>query len=341
MIPSWQHIWASIEEAVRSSHSTSEAVSKVSGIRGTRTTWNALSRAWRRYGKGKCYDALRSIQHTGFAPATPRLGLPKRYTGGMGYRRHLWVPDTQCEPGAPDNHFQALGRFVVDKGFDVVVWGGDLRDFSSLSVYDSLKRKAAEGRCKLDDVYCGNAALERYQNELTKAGVAPETHIVYGNHDCRGPLGRPGKYMADNSEDKRMFLNIEHIEDSFGWHQHEFLQPVEVDGILYCHLFPFNTRGKQTAQALKMGAGDARTQVRAVMQSCTAGHSPGIDSCFHMGPLGQRYRGLIAGSFYQHKHLYNGKASYWQGVVVKNRVKDGDYDLTEVSLEYLLEHYGD
>lgn len=364
----WSSVWPAIQEVVRYADSRDTAIAGATVVLGKSVTWEALQRAYKRYAGVGILEHLGAtpmspatfnqhlIELTGWEPSAEgpddfeeaavvppiaQLKLPVQGGNSSKPRRHLFIPDTQVEPGVPINHFRALGRFVADKGIDVVVWGGDIRDFPSLSEYENPKAKVAAGRCKLDDVRCGNEALSLYQNELVKAGFEPEeTHVVYGNHDCRGPLGRPGRYMAKNPEDAALFASVEHVEDSFGWHQHEFLQPVIVDGVAYCHLFPFNTQGKQTQPAMKFGARDAATQVKSVMGSATAGHQPGLSVAIHQTPF-TSYRGLIAGSFYQHTHSYNGHARYWQGVVVKHQVKDGWYDMMEVSLDFLLRRYGD
>jgi hypothetical protein len=46
----------------------------------------------------------------------------------------------------------------------------------------------------------------------------------------------------------------------------------------------------------------------------------------------------VAGAFYQHDEEYAGPQGnhYWRGIVYKHEVRDGDYDLMELSLPYLL-----
>jgi hypothetical protein len=49
-------------------------------------------------------------------------------------------------------------------------------------------------------------------------------------------------------------------------------------------------------------------------------------------------RGLIVGSFYQHDEEYKGYQgnNHWRGCIMKHEVKDGNYCLLELSLNYLL-----
>ena len=49
----------------------------------------------------------------------------------------------------------------------------------------------------------------------------------------------------------------------------------------------------------------------------------------------------MAGAFYSHYEKYKGPYGnqHWRGVVVKNEVKDGQYDIMKVSLKYLIDKY--
>ena len=120
-----------------------------------------------------------------------------------------------------------------------------------------------------------------------------------------------------------------------GWEVYPYLKPVTVDGVTYAHLFVKSANGRVTNT--KFGAANARTQVLREMRSCSAGHKPGLD--VHIQPIGTgSMRGLIAGSFYQHEEEYMTPQgiTYWRGVLVKHQVRNGNYDLMEVSLNYLL-----
>jgi hypothetical protein len=243
-------------------------------------------------------------------------------------------------PGAPDSHFTALGKYAVAKRPDVIVHLGDFRDMPSLSSYESLVRKAREGRCKAADIESGNAALEKFENELAKAqGYSPRKIMLEGNHDSWGEHGRIGRYLADHPDDRRLLEKVPLLERDTGWEVIPFLEPIEVQGVLMCHLFPYSTRGTVTSGSLKMGAGSASAQVKAVMKSATAGHKQGLDVAILNTPH-STHRGLIAGSFYQHSDSYMPGARFWRGVLLKTECRDGNYGLIEVSLEFLLKRYG-
>lgn len=258
--------------------------------------------------------------------------------------KHLIIPDTQVKPRVPLQHFSWIGRYIADKGPDVVVHLGDFRDMPSLSAHDSPTRKAFEHRCKKDDIDSGNLALELLENELEKRGVQPDRKVLLrGNHDGATPLGRIGRYLCNNPEDRKLITDDMFLEYKLGWEVHEFLKIVEINGILYSHLFPYGATGRVSASSLRFGAANPLIQIKNTLQSSTAGHSPGLQTAFHATPR-TVVRGIIAGSCYQHDEESFGPIGnrVWRGILVKHDIRKGNphhYDLMEVSLEYLKQRY--
>ena len=248
----------------------------------------------------------------------------------MARIRHLFIPDTQVQPGVRTNHIAALGNFIEHWRPNVIVIAGDWYDMKSLCVYDrdladvSSRRYAA-------DIKCGNDALDALMKPWAKhKRYRPRLVWTEGNHEerarrlvdmqptLRGAIEMPGDYAKVK-----------------GWEYAPFMQPVVVDGVAYCHLFARSANGRVVST--KYGSPNARTQVLREMRSCTAGHKPGID--VHVQPIGRgSMRGIIAGSFYQHDEAFMTPqgTTYWRGVLVCHEVKNGNYDLMEVSLNYLL-----
>ena len=87
--------------------------------------------------------------------------------------------------------------------------------------------------------------------------------------------------------------------------------------------------------------GMIETRIKNIGSSFTQGHA----QSFKYGELefadGNRRHGLVAGAFYSHYEKYKGPYGnqHWRGVVVKNEVKDGQYDIMKVSLDYLIAKY--
>lgn len=244
--------------------------------------------------------------------------------------RHLVIPDTQVKPGVRTNHLAALGNYIAEWKPEVIVNLGDFYDMNSLCVYDRDLAGVTHRRYA-SDIESGNRALDLLMKPwFSIKGYKPRLVYTLGNHEeralrlideqpkLRGAVDMPWDYAAMR-----------------GWHVVPYLKPIVVDGIAYCHLFAKGANGRVTNA--KFGAANARTQVLREMRSCTAGHKPGLD--VHIQPIGVgSMRGVIAGSFYQHQEGYMTPQGeeYWRGVLVKHEVRRGNYDMMEVSLNYLL-----
>ena len=119
-----------------------------------------------------------------------------------------------------------------------------------------------------------------------------------------------------------------------GWEVHEFLKPVEIDGLSYAHYFYNPMSGKAYG-------GKAPTKLNNVGFSFVQGHQQGLDMAMkHLGN-GTTIRALVAGSFYQHFEDYKGFQAndHFQGCVMLHEVKDGNYNLMELSLDYLMKEW--
>jgi hypothetical protein len=112
---------------------------------------------------------------------------------------------------------------------------------------------------------------------------------------------------------------------------------VVLQNIHYCHYFCRNSKGTITSS--KGGQSSAMAQVKNEGVSCTAGHKQGLDVHVQESS-GGRKRGIIAGSFYQHTEKYMGNGhqgqNHWHGILMKHEVDRGNYDLMEVSLNFLM-----
>lgn len=243
-------------------------------------------------------------------------------------RKHLFIPDLQVKPGVPLNHIYWIAQYAADKDVDVVILGGDVYDMPSLSTYDKRGSKAAEGRRVVADMDAGDRAMQIFSDVWWKTRYEPERHVLLGNHE-----NRLNRAMEDNP----------HLLDGMvrpyafaGWTVHDFLVPTKIDGIRYCHFFPHNSKGHVTQT--KNGAPSARAQAQRQMCSATAGHQQGIDYSVHETPDG-RVHGLVAGSCYLHDEPYMPTNNYWRGVVLKHGVKDGDYNICLVPLDFLERKY--
>lgn len=249
--------------------------------------------------------------------------------------RHFVIPDVQAQPGLNFNHLQAAGEYIAAKQPDKIIHLGDHFDMHSLSSYDKGTKKA-EGARYQDDIDAGLdamkhlmapiQALQRSQRRRKVRVYTPDMHFLIGNHEQRIE-----RHVNANPElaGKLSYSDLE--LDRWGWKVHGFLQPVNLDGVMYSHYF-YNPN---TGRAL---GGVAHTRLKNLGFSFTMGHQQGKDQAERYLNNGEVHRGLICGSFYQHEEDYKGPQGneHWRGCIMKHEVKEGNYCLMELSLAYLL-----
>lgn len=245
-------------------------------------------------------------------------------------RRHLFIPDTQVQPGVRTSHIAALGNYIAHWKPDVIVIAGDWYDMKSLCIYDRDLAEVTQRRYA-GDIKAGDDALALLQKPwIGIKNYKPRRIFTLGNHEERA------NRLVDMQPTLKGAVQMPwDYAKITGWEVYPYLQPVVVDGVAYAHLFVKGANGRVVNT--KFGAPNARTQVLREMRSCTAGHKPGID--IHVQPIGVgAMRGVIAGSFYQHDESFMSPqgTTYWRGVLMKHEVHRGQYDLMEVSLNYLL-----
>ena len=251
--------------------------------------------------------------------------------------RHLWIPDTQIRAGVPIQHIEALGNYIAEKQFEKIIVAGDWWDMPATSNWNSALTQ--EGLRIQDDIDSGNRGMDLLWRETNKYNCqrkrnrkgpySPEKHFLFGNHEHH--LERFVEQHPVISE--MIGYNMLHLE-KHGFKTYPFLEPVDIDGILYCHYFCNPMSGRAYG-------GMIETRIKNVGQSFTQGHA----QSFKYGEVeissGITRHGLVSGAFYMHNEPYKGPQgnAHWRGVIVKHEVKDGTYDIMKVSLNYLLRKY--
>lgn len=249
--------------------------------------------------------------------------------------RHLWIPDTQVREGVSTSHIEALGNYIEAKRFEKIICAGDWWDMPATSNFNTPHEQ--EGLRVIDDINSGNRAMRLLWKAVDKRNkkVRGWKHKQY-TPDCTFLMGNHEDHLSRLWEqDPRLHGLIGY--DSLHldrWKVYDFLKIVEIDGILYSHYFYNPKNGRPYA-------GMIETRIKNIGQSFTAGHL----QSFMYGELevsnGRRRHGLISGAFYAHDEPYKGPQGnhHWRGVIVKNDVRDGEYDIMKISLDYLLRKY--
>lgn len=251
--------------------------------------------------------------------------------------KHLVIPDTQIKPGVPLEHIDWIAQYAIEKRPDVIVIIGDWADMASLSSYD-IGTKSFEGRKYRDDILAANDALQRFMSPIEKEVARreekhrvrwrPRKIVTLGNHEYRIEVAieKDRKLEGLVSTKDLMF-------DQFGFEVYPFLQPVVVDGVVYCHYFASGVMGRPitTARALLM----------KLHQSCFAGHQQGRDIAYGKRADGTTMTAIICGSCYLHDEGYLNPQTnhHWRGIYMLHEVRDGQFDEMPVSLDFLREKY--
>jgi hypothetical protein len=257
------------------------------------------------------------------------------------YRRHLMIPDAQVKDGVPTEHLEALGHYIVEKQPDVIVNIGDFADMPSLSSYEKPGSKYFEGKRYTLDVHSTRKAMERllkpmkdYNASQAAKGLPlykPEMHLTLGNH-----CNRIDRAIAADPVRLDGVISVDDLGFKDDWIVHDFLKPVEIDGILYCHYFVNTLSLKKSVIG-----GTMDNKLQKIGQSFSMGHQQILQYGMRYLNSGKCHHGLVAGAFYMHDEDYMSFQGnhHWRGVVMKNEVADGEYDPCFVSLDFLLRKY--
>jgi hypothetical protein len=253
---------------------------------------------------------------------------------------HMMIPDTQCKPGVSMDYLKWVGKYIVDKKPEVIVHIGDHADMPSLSSYDRGKR-TAEGKRVQTDIEASiegmNTLLQPLwqlqQKELAIHGkvlYTPRMVITLGNHE-----ERIMRHVNSNPE-LHGFLSYDSLKyKEMGWEVYDYLEPVILNGVTYCHFMANPMTGKPYG-------GQAMNVLKNVGESFCMGHKQVLDTATRFLPAsGKQQWGIIAGACYMHDEGYKGYQGnhHWRGIVVKHNVKNGSFNPMFVDLEYLESRY--
>lgn len=239
------------------------------------------------------------------------------------------IPDTQCKPGVKLDHLKAAGHYIADKKPDVVIHLGDHWDMQSLSSYDK-GTILAEGTRYQNDIEAGHdGMLELHKGITTAKNYYPKKIFLIGNHE-----ERIMRHVKANPalEGKLSYADLE--LEYWGWKVADYLEIIKIGGVHFSHYFYNPMTGKPYS-------GKASQRLNNLGFSFVQGHQQGLDVAMKHLSNGTTIRGLVAGSFYQHNEHYKGPQGnhHWRGCLMLHEVKNGNYGLMELSINYLLKEW--
>lgn len=253
--------------------------------------------------------------------------------------RHYVIPDLQARPGDVFDHLDWIAKDIVRRKPDVIVVIGDWWDLPSLSSYSPSGGVEKEGSRLLDDIRVGEEAMLRLMQPITletqrlqrrrQRHWNPRLVFTTGNHEAR-----INRFASDDARFQGVvgehLLNVEH----FGFERYKFEQPVEIEGVWYCHYW-------KTSHSPRPIGGSIDNRLNKLGFSFVAGHEQG--KRYGDRPLanGRTIHGIVAGSCYLGREAYRGPqgANEWRGVVVLHDVRDGDFEPMFLTLRWLCREY--
>lgn len=253
-------------------------------------------------------------------------------------KRILVIPDTQVRPGDNTEFLTFIGKYAVDIQPDIIVHLGDFADMPSLSSHDKAGSKSMEGMRYKEDINTTINAMKELlkpikdHQEMLKKNHKPRWKprmvMLYGNHENR--INR----AIHNDPKLEGLISLEDLQyEKFGWETIPFLQPINIEGVMFCHYFVSGVMGNPCTTA--------RSLLTKHHQSCIAGHQQGRDIAYGKRADGTEMTAMIVGSGYEHdEHYLNHQTNtHWRGVVVLHEVQNGTFDEMMVSMRYLRHKY--
>ena len=257
-------------------------------------------------------------------------------------RDHLVIPDDHAHPEDNFRRYEWLGKYIIDNKPEVIVKMGDSWDMASLCSYDKGKKDFVFKNVQ-KDIEAGHKAerilfspiieYNKKRRKNRKKKYTPKIIKILGNHEYRvqrlldyDPIWE-GTISMDSFKTR---LDLKETVVPFN-------EYIIIDGIAYSHYFVSGSMGRPFASA--------RAMIAKRAMSCTMGHTHGLDMDIITKPTGELIRGLICGSFHDkdHKSFAGTQVDniWWNGVIHKHNVRNGDYDLEEISIYRLEKMYGD
>lgn len=250
-------------------------------------------------------------------------------------KKILFIPDCQVREGVDVTYLRAIGQYIIDKKPDVIVNIGDFFDMPSLSSYDKGKT-SFEGRRLQKDIESGKrgmqellAPLRQHQKNYRNGNIPsynPRMVFCLGNHEERL------KRVPNNNSEFEGFIGYHLLELEKDWEVHDFLKPVNIQGINFVHYLANPMSGKPYG-------GNAANQLKSVGASFCVGHKQTLEVAIQPVIDGTMRLGIICGAAYLFDEPYKGYSgnNHFRGVVMLHEAKNGFADPSFVSTKFLIE----
>ncbi len=248
----------------------------------------------------------------------------------------LIIPDSHAIPGHHNDRATWLGKLIADEKPDEVIHMGDSADMPSLCTYDRGKR-AFFGRSYKADIDSHLDFQDKVWHEVKKRKKKlPKRVFLEGNHENRieKALDASPELTGTISFDD---LCLEDYYDEVVRYNGGTPGVYNSNGVYYAHYFVSGVMGRPIS-----GEHQAYTLLTKKFASCTQAHTHLFDHSLRTTEGGDRINGLVVGCYQDYDSKWAGEVNklWWRGVVIKNNVDDGVYDLRTISIDSLRKEYG-
>ena len=232
---------------------------------------------------------------------------------------HLIIPDVHLKPGHCARRMLHLAYYILDMKPDYVICMGDFNDFESLlgkipdkELFEAEINKSLDVQEKFFNV------IRRRKRKM------PKFFMLHGNHEKRldkVPFDYPDPFLD-------VWEQVPYYKSSPGI--------LTLDNIHYSH---FAVNG--TSNRAMTGEQGTIELLNRHGITYTVGHSHILDYTTRVRSDEKRIHGLHCGCFTDEWPDWAGLGAmqWWRGIVFKDDVDNGDYDLNLISLYNLWKEY--
>lgn len=171
-----------------------------------------------------------------------------------------------------------------------------------------------------------------YDGKVWCLNVKNENFFIRRNGKCHFTGNCRLKRIPEGNSEFEGFIGYHLLELEKDWEVHDFLKPVNIQGISFVHYLANPMNGKPYG-------GTAASQLKSVGTSFCVGHKQTLEVAIQPILDGTMRLGVICGAAYPFDEAYKGHQgnNHFRGVVMLHDAKDGFADPSFVSTKFLIE----
>ncbi len=173
-----------------------------------------------------------------------------------------------------------------------------------------------------------------YDGKVWCLNVKNENFFIRRNGKCHFTGNCRLMRIPENSSEFDGFIGYHLLELEKDWEVHDFLKPVNIQGINFVHYLANPMSGKPYG-------GSAANQLKSVGSSFCVGHKQTLEVAIQPVLDGTMRLGIIAGASYPFDEFYKGHQgnTHFRGVVMLHEAANGFADPSFVSTDFLIRRY--